>query len=127
MDDVERVAQSIRTEIAKQLGACAIVRPDGGIDIAGASQPLCPVTIATAAVAAMDAWRPIDENTPTNTKIFLWCPERIRGAPVGAVFGRVVKHRDLPVQAYGEGMNGDWTFTYWRPLPAPPTAAGSEG
>lgn len=125
MDDVERVARAVREEIVRQYRESESANCPAGVTYY--EEYISPHLIATAAIAAMAGWMAIDENTPTNTKIFLWCPERIRGAPVGAVFGRVVKHRDLPVQAYGEGMNGDWTFTHWRPNFAPPTAAGSEG
>ncbi len=78
-----------------------------------------------------EGWRPI-ETAPVDQRIFLWCsdllgePEWDERAqrkvrqPIGLKFGMVRRYGDLPPEPKGEGMNGDWTFTHWMPLPVPP-------
>lgn len=68
----------------------------------------------------MNAWQPI-ETAPINERVFLWCPDLFSaGKVVGIVFGALWSYHDLPPNPKGEGMNGDWKFTHWMPLPEPP-------
>jgi hypothetical protein len=68
----------------------------------------------------MMQWEPI-ETAPLETRIMLWCPDRQRKneEPV-FVFGSIVQFSDGRRKVYGDGMNGDWEFTHWMPLPSPP-------
>ena len=71
----------------------------------------------------MTAWQHI-EAAPCGVRLLLWCSDigfdfRSQRAPRGVVFGRVEQYADGR-KAYGEGMNGDWKFTHWMPLPSPP-------
>lgn len=80
---------------------------------------------------AAERWRPIDKDTPPDTRMFLWCADlygeevwdekvarKVR-RPKGTVFGYVYISHGGAV-AKGDGMNGDWTFTHWMPLPEGP-------
>lgn len=74
----------------------------------------------------------IDENTPREKKILLWCADggteyawdTVRDCevrqPVGWVFGRISTYPGLEDIPRGEGLSGDWTFTHWAPLPDEP-------
>lgn len=65
-------------------------------------------------------WQPIN-SAPLETRVILWCEDnrfRVNASPI--VFGRVVDLSGGECRAYGDGMNGDWTFTHWMPLPSPP-------
>lgn len=68
----------------------------------------------------MPKWMDI-ETAPLETRIMLWCPERQRKCePPVVVFGTVVQFGDGERKVYGDGMNGDWLFTLWQPMPSPP-------
>ncbi len=65
-------------------------------------------------------WQPI-ESAPCEERIMLWCEDnRSRPDANPVVFGRVVDFSDGERRAYGDGYNGNWNFTHWMPLPAPP-------
>lgn len=70
-----------------------------------------------------NSWQPIETAPNGQTRCLLWCIDVGRNSvtgnvePRGTVFGRLVDG-----QPYGDGMNGDWTFTHWMPLPEPPHA-----
>jgi hypothetical protein len=67
-------------------------------------------------------WRPI-ESAPFETRILLWCEDnRNRKDATPIVFGRVVDFSGGERKVYGDGMNGNWKFTHWMPLPEPPVA-----
>ena len=70
----------------------------------------------------MDEWQPI-ETAPFEERVFVWCADIRHGKPLGIVFGRVVDFTNGERRVYGDGMNGDWTFTHWMPLPDGPKAA----
>lgn len=66
------------------------------------------------------AWQSI-ETAPKDGHFLLWCsdlraewPDRVK-KPVGVVMGH-----SFDGYLSGAGMNGDWTFTHWMPLPSPP-------
>ncbi len=78
-------------------------------------------------------WRDI-ETIEAQDKCLLWCsdlrwedqrqPEggykRVIG-PVGVVMGSSFDYLgDGRITVHGMGMNGDWTFTHWMPLPPAP-------
>ena len=72
-------------------------------------------------------WQPIASGPEELPECLLWCADtkavgrRDKPAPIGCVMGRFMFGRP-----YGSGMNGDWTFSHWMPLPPPPPVA-SEG
>ena len=80
---------------------------------------------ATQALTAIrqlqNPWMPIDEDTPRDLdECALWCSDIRTGlggvrAPVGYTLGRFIDGTP-----YGNGMNGNWTYTAWMPLPTPP-------
>lgn len=83
-----------------------------------------------------EGWRGI-ESVPVDQRVQLWCSDLShdlrshRPAAKGLVFGYAyLSHEGKPVPK-GEGMNGDWTFIHWRPLPEPPnpdeTTSRTEG
>jgi hypothetical protein len=62
-------------------------------------------------------WEPI-ETAPKELKhCLLFCPEKVnpKWDDNGIVMGRFMFGTP-----YGNGMNGDWKFTHWMPLPEPP-------
>ena len=72
-------------------------------------------------------WYPI-ETAPLEERVMLWCEDnRNRPSANSIVFGRVVDFTNGERVAYGDGMNGPWTFTYWSPLPPPAPSPKSEG
>lgn len=68
-----------------------------------------------------DSWRPI-ESLPENCgRLFLWCTDpgwngERHAQERGLCLGR--SHEGIP---YGDGLNGDWTFTHWAPILSAPT------
>lgn len=69
-----------------------------------------------------DDWRPIETAPKDVERCLLWCSDLITEwrkdkAAKGAVFGRVCDG-----YVYADGMNGDWSFSHWMPLPEPPHA-----
>lgn len=79
---------------------------------------------ARAAIAAMpkgrdDEWQDISTAPETVERCFLWCADLdVYKKPRGLVTGRVSNGRP-----YGDGFNGNWSFTHWMPSPEPPAAA----
>jgi hypothetical protein len=68
-------------------------------------------------------WEPI-ETAPFEERVLLWCEDNRHGRRANpVVFGRVVDFGEGERKVYGEGMNGDWLFTHWMPLPSPPESA----
>ena len=74
----------------------------------------------------MTDWKPIETAEASSTvAVLLWCADvksnfrTYKREPVGVVMGRVMEFAGTKM-ACGEGMNGDWQFTHWMPLPAPP-------
>jgi hypothetical protein len=64
-----------------------------------------------------DSWLPIATCPREAERVLLWCADlRKPGVPVGVTMGSIWSGKP-----YGNGMNGDWTFTHWMPLPAPPS------
>jgi hypothetical protein len=131
---VELVARAIADHFVARFGA-KIEEDNTHIGVTMFDPPVPfhfnAANVARAAIAALEAsadapteaWRPI-ETAPPETRIMLWCPERQRkGEPPCFVFGNVVQFSDGQRRVYGDGMNGDWLFTHWMPLPAPPGAA----
>ena len=72
-----------------------------------------------------EEWLPI-ESAPLETRIMLWCPEvQRKNEGQRFNFGSVVELSGGERKVYGDGMNGDWLFTHWRPLPEPPRSAAT--
>ena len=95
--------------------------------IAGMVQIKCSRDAASTIRQALTAirqlqqpWRGI-ESAPDNVdECALWCTDmcslgRGKLEPKGYTIGRIVDGTP-----YGNGLNGDWTFTKWMPLPTPP-------
>ena len=62
-------------------------------------------------------WRTIESAQTTMERVLLWCANY---HPEGRiVLGRIIKDGD-GTWVYGDGMNGDWSFTHWQPLPPVP-------
>jgi hypothetical protein len=107
--DVERVARAIREEIIRQYREDERGNCPGGV--AYYEEHISPYQIATAAIAAMEGWRPIEEAPRDGT--FILC-----ALPSGHV---------TILQYCREGRWRRDVFSElalqpscWRPLPAPP-------
>ena len=72
---------------------------------------------AREAVLMATDWRPI-ETAPHDERILLWAVDGGDDWKGGIVFGR--KYASGNVR--GEGMNGEWAFSHWMPLPSRPAA-----
>jgi hypothetical protein len=72
----------------------------------------------------MNEWQPIESAPEELNRCFLWCSDIAmdwttgKAGPRGLVLGRTMWGKP-----YGDGMNGDWTFSHWMPLPPPPAKA----
>lgn len=65
-------------------------------------------------------WQPIETAPKDVDRCLLWCSDyasfkRNATGDEPVKLGRVVGGRP-----YGEGMNGEWSFSHWMPLPEPP-------
>lgn len=62
-------------------------------------------------------WQPIETAPETLERCLLYCDDPIALRN----YGGVVLGRFMFGTPYGNGMNGDWHFSHWMPLPDPPT------
>ena len=65
-------------------------------------------------------WQPIETAPKDVPRCLLWCSDyssfkRSWSADEPIKMGRIMEGRP-----YGDGMNGDWQFSHWMPLPEPP-------
>lgn len=63
----------------------------------------------------MSDWQPIETAPENCSRMLLWCADLNLSEPIGCRFGRTVDG-----DIYGDGMNGDWLFSHWMPIPGPP-------
>ena len=69
-------------------------------------------------------WQPI-ETAPVSEDIFLGdvSPCLVYGPDVGVRIGRAWRYADGTAGADSAMLCGDWEYTHWMPLPAPPSEA----
>lgn len=72
-------------------------------------------------------WQPIETAPDEVRRCLLWCStystfKRSSPDDEAIKMGRITEGRP-----YGDGMNGDWTFSHWMPLPDPPSDWKPEG
>jgi hypothetical protein len=74
----------------------------------------------------IQGWQPIETAPRDCERLLLWSP---KAGPYGrgaVVFGRTYGLSSGSLEVRGEGMLGDWEFTHWMPLPAPPNTSIGE-
>lgn len=70
-------------------------------------------------------WQDI-ATAPIEQRVLLWCVDpsfmtrQTENDAREPVFGQVFLYSDGSRKVRADGMSGDWTFTQWHPLPAPP-------
>lgn len=82
--------------------------------------------IAAARPMVEAGWQPI-ETAPVDCRFLIWCKESAERDGDGTKFGSAWRSTSGELVARAEGMSGDWTFTHWQPLPAPPSKLGGRG
>jgi hypothetical protein len=123
----------------EQIAEWRKLEPEGMVSAVGEYTPeefwlaLDHIEVLQARIAQLEAelaaqgWQDIADsaNAVDDEPVLLWCADirtiysHPEPRPKGVVMGTFFRGKP-----YGSGMNGDWTFTHWMPIPAAPQGGG---